>query len=173
MAQHTTLTTDSDRKLRHLLRRGIRSGAFTWDMTMPPVVSSSKWLFDAVGCGRLHMKDVIEVTGEEFRRAHERMLDGDPCSYVVVGGHHELVHGWWAGMAGTPDYEIMRVASGKLERIEDARFRAFHGKDPDTRRTADFDVYRVLSGFCKAHAKSSPVTSRGFQVAHLPFLKPC
>ncbi|MCG8273919.1 hypothetical protein MIC97_20765 [Aquamicrobium sp. NLF2-7] len=100
------------------------------------------------------------------------MRPGEPCAYVIVGGKDNLVHGWWTGAAGLPDYEIMRIASGKLERIDPARFHAAHKQDPDTRRTADFDVFRLPPGFSLQKSAGALVASRGFRVAHLPWLKP-
>jgi hypothetical protein len=110
--------------------------------------------------GRVDLVDVIFVTNEELRRAHERMRNGEPCTYVIVGGENYLVHGWWSGEAGLPDFEIMRIACRKLERIDPAKFRAAHKKDPDIRRTADFDVVRLLPGSHLRRREGTGGTSR-------------
>ncbi len=169
MLRDDALTTDSDRKLRHLVRRGIRTGDLDWTMSAQQIMATSRWLTEAVGSGRLDLHDAIEVATEEFRIAHERMRDGDPCRYVLVGGDEERVHACWLGVAGTPVHEILDVACRQLERIDADKFRAFHARDPGTRLTADFVVYRLPPRPWNKDAFGM-ARIRGFPVAHLPRL---
>lgn len=170
MLRSDALTTDSERKLRHLLRRGIRTGALDWTMDAQQIKASSKWLTEAVGSGRLDLHDAIEVANDEFRLAHERMRPGDSCRYVLVGGEEERVHGTWLGVAGTPTHEIADAACLQMKRIDAEKFRTFHARDPGTRLTADFAIYRLPPRPWSREAFGM-ARIRGYQVAYLPRLK--
>jgi hypothetical protein len=169
MSAISSLTTDSDRKLRHLMRRGIRTGDLDWTMSAQQIKATSRWLTEAVGSRRLDLHDAIEVANEEFRIAHEHMRPDDPCRYVLVGGEEERVHGTWLGVAGTPRHEITDAACLQLQRLDVEKFRAFHARDPGTRQTADFVVYRLPPRPWKKDAFGM-ARIRGFPVAHLPRL---